>query len=203
MLNAISQYGQAIAFAGAIIAAVGVALSSINESRLQSQLIEAQGETLRQVTGDGGFSFLIPQINIADRREQIQAPMMLLNNSEYPVFGVVASVMQRVPVGEGLMGSDGVLLFRGSLGDVYPGSGPQATGLQATLHRDRDNIFDIVLFTRAGTFGQRLVITWADEQWQYDYQLKNLSEGKRGTPEEVIHDIRVDFPYQNANQNVN
>lgn len=196
MLSAISQYGQVIAFSGAILVAIGVFLGSIHENRLQSQLIDAQNETLRQVTGEGGYGFLTPRINIADGREQIQVPLMVLNNSEYPVLGVVANVMQQVPIGEGLMGSDGIPLFRGPLGDVFPGFGPQPTGLEVTVRRDRDNVFDIVLFTRSGTFGERLIVSWDGENWHYDHQLRDLSEGKRGTPDELIHGIREDFPYQ-------
>ena len=108
--------------------------------------------------------------------------------------------MQRVPIGEGIRGSDGIPLFRGTLGEIYPKTGPQSMGTQVMLRRDRDNVFDIVLFSRSGTFGEKLVITWDGERWHSDHELRNLTEGKRGTADELIHSIREDFPYREAEQ---
>jgi hypothetical protein len=125
---------------------------------------------------------------------------MLLNNSDYPVFGVILNIMQRVPIGEGFQGSDGIPLFRGTLGEIYPKTGPQPMGAQVMLRRDRDNVFDIVLFTRSGTFGEKLVISWDGEHWHSDHELRNLTKGKRGTSDELIHSIREDFPYKEADK---
>jgi hypothetical protein len=224
MLDNLAPYGHAIALVAGILVAFGVWLGTRHSdnqlrerdaqlleradenARLQGELRAASEETMRQVTGRGGYAFIVPNYARIDpalaARDGIVVPDVIpvwfgvLNNSPYPVIGVHVHIMQRVPVGEGFEGSDGRSIFDGRIGDVFPSTGQVQVGAIAELRKDRDNRFDILLRARAANFTQRLVITWVGDHWEQDYELKQTPDADRGNAEIVFRTIRSDFPYK-------
>jgi len=155
------------------------------------------------VTGEGGYALLVANLPFIDPSgaaipDVVPMRFGLLNNSDYPVFAVTASILKRVPVGQGIMGSDATTVVQnGFIGDAFPGTGQIHLSAATDVRTDRGNVLDVVLFSRAATFSQRLVITWSGDGWVQDYELKQLADAQRGVEEKVLHAIRDDFPYRN------
>ena len=232
MMDSLAPYGQSIALVAAIIVAFGVYLSnrqgeneaarhrdellSKNEqlleradenARLQAELRTAAEETMRQVTGEGGYGVVIPYFRWISpeivKREGIVIPEIIpttfgiLNNSEAPVIGPLVIISQRVPVGEGSRGSDRKELFRGRLEDIYPHMGPHMLNAHGTIARSHDNWFDVYMASRAATVTQSIVVSWNGETWETDYELRQNKDADRNVEEKVLHTIRDDFPFLN------
>ena len=129
MLDWLTPHGQSITFVAGLTVVFGSYLAARHarneaseNARLQAELRAVAEETVRQVTGEGGYGTVLPyftQISpeIVERRgivipEVISTTFGILNNSDAPVIEPLVIISQRVPVGEGFMGSDRKELFR-------------------------------------------------------------------------------------------
>jgi len=176
-------------------------------ARLQVELRAVAEKTIRQVTGEGGYGIVLPyftQISpeIVERDaivipEVIPTTFGILNNSDAPVIEPLVIILQRVPVGEGFMGSDRKELFRGRVGSVYPGMGSTMLNAKGTIAKSHDNWFDVIVFSRAATFTQSIVVVWDGDSWETDYELRQLADADRNVEEKTLHSIRDDFPLSN------
>ncbi|MEX2125590.1 MAG: hypothetical protein WD795_17005 [Woeseia sp.] len=174
-------------------------------ARLQSELRSAAEKTIRQVTGEGGHGFVVPFFTQISpeivKRDGIVIPdtvpitFGLLNNSDAPVIAPVVHISQRVPIGEGIEGSNMQILFSGRIGDVFPQMGPTMINAKSTIKKAQDNWFNVVIFSRAATFSQSIVVTWNGDLWVNDYELRQLKDTDRNVEEKTLHSIRVDFPF--------
>ena len=214
MLDWLTPHGQSITFVAGLTVVFGSYLAARHarneaseNARLQAELRAVAEETVRQVTGEGGYGTVLPyftQISpeIVERRgivipEVISTTFGILNNSDAPVIEPLVIISQRVPVGEGFMGSDRKELFRGRVGSVYPGMGPTMLHAKGTIAKSHDNWFDVVVFSRAATFTQSIVVVWVGDSWETDYELRQLADADRNVEEKTLHSIRDDFPLSN------
>ena len=193
----------------AVVGTFGQAYRNYNSSTLNTKL---QEKLAREMTGEGGYPLILPYFTQIDpaivEKEKIVIPEIIpttfgvLNNSESPVFGARVRIMQRVPQSEGFMGTDRKTIYaepRQEGIDVFRGMGPTMINARGTIAKGLDNWFDVVTFARAATFSQSIVVTWNGDSWETDYELRQLADPDRGNDELIIHSIREDFPYVEAN----
>lgn len=231
-MNFLAPYGQSIALGAALVAAFGVYLSNRHaeneeirhrdklvardaqlleradeNKRLQAELRVVAEETIRQLTGEGGYAIVVtfftsisPEIVKREGHvipDVIPTRFGILNNaSDAPVIEPLVVITQRVPSGEGFDGSDGNIVFRERIGNVYPSVGPTMLNAQSTITKSRDNWFDVLIISRAGKWSQSIVVTWNGELWDRDYRLLQLKDADRNIEEKTLHTIRDDFPFQ-------
>jgi len=181
---------------------LGLRDSNAQITELSKQIVAVTRETIREVTGEGGIAHVVPYYSTIDPElaakqgvvvpDAIPTTFGVINNSKYGVLNIDLIISQRVPVGTGILGSDTLHIFSGSVPDTYPGKGATMVNAEAIIRKDRDNIFSMVLSARRVTLFQSIVISWDGQRWRNDYRLARLRDGK---PQEVLHEIAKDFPY--------
>lgn len=172
---------------------------------LQGELRGVAEQTMCQVTGEGGYPTVVPlfsQISpeIVKRKgidipDVLPATFRILNNSAAPVIAPHVSIMKTVPMGTGFWGSNTEILFQAYVETIYPDMVPIPLNVRTTIEKSRENWFDVLVFSPAAKFTERVVVVWDGEQWQTDLELKRLADEKRGIEEKLIRTIREDFPF--------
>jgi len=181
---------------------LGLKDSSTQIISLSKEIAGVARETIREVTGEGGYALVLPYFSQIDpvlaAKEGIVVPDVIpttfgvINNSKYPVLSINLIISQHVPVGTGMLGTDTIGIFSGPVPDSLPGRGPTMVNARATIRKDRDNWFWTFIFSRRSDLSQRIVVTWDGQRWRQDYELTVL---KNGRAHQVLHEIAKNFPY--------
>jgi hypothetical protein len=179
---------------GFVVVLVVGALSAIKDQLDNAKQVET---LLREVTGAGGFPMVIVRGLLPIAGQVVDgkgvAQFLLMSGTEIPVFDSQVRILKHVPPGQGVRGTDSVVLPAIDVPVVHKGAAPRELFSAGVLELDAPNIFSAVVFSRAGTFSQFMVAVWKDGAWHSDCEVKRLDMKGDTQRETTLKRMRQDL----------
>lgn len=182
---------------GGFMVVIGTLLSALGQAVQQKEITDLSREnsrlskqTLTSVVGSPeGYYVVFPELSPTNPKTNGQdtAGFSINNISDFPMIDSSVMIFN---TSDYILGTDGGIIHGQHIGDVYERTPGPRLKLFAPVRKDADNVFSIIIRSRAGAWEEKVVITWTGEKYEADYSMTRMDEAR-----ETIKYISDDFPF--------